>query len=191
MSITAIDPRTKEPAKHDLPLSGFVRLTSILAPHRTDSSRPVDVVGRRQVRSFSKTGEARAAHDRLEGRGHPRPDRKGELAMARRPNGRRVKIHRSYKIAPPPTFSACTSIPFADGSRLACQPRTPRDPSSSAVKTFVPFCMRANRSNRNVGQANSTAWAAGAQRPALDMAEYRPRTGSRGLLSGICPTANG
>ena len=45
----------------------------------TNPGRPFDVVGRRQVWSLSKTGEARAAHDRLEGRGHPHSHRDGGI----------------------------------------------------------------------------------------------------------------
>ena len=103
--------------------------------------------------------------------------------MARRPNGCRVKIHRNYEIAEIAALSGKQRHTVQRWIALAFQPRTPRVPSSSAVKIFVHFCRRANRSNRSVGRGNSTACAAGRLDGQRYMAEYRPAP----PCVGCCP----
>lgn len=111
--------------------------------------------------------------------------------MPRRFNLRRVKIHRSYPVAelaalvgahkqtigrwiaaglPKTGGKRSTLIHGADVHAFA----NARKPAKQRCKPGEFFCL-ACRTPR---------------RPALDMAEYRPRTASRGSLCGFCPVCD-
>ncbi len=108
--------------------------------------------------------------------------------MARRPNGRRVKIHHSYTIRAAAevlgvhkhTVSRwiAAGLPTTDAERpflirgqdLRAFPRA-REPIKQKCRLGEFYCLGCRAPKR----------------PAGDMADYCPVTGSRGLLSGICP----
>lgn len=111
--------------------------------------------------------------------------------MARRPNGRRVKIHHSYTTraaaevlgvhkhtvsrwiaAGLPTTDAVRPL-LIRGQDIRAFLRA-REPIKQKCRPGEFYCLRCRAPRR----------------PALDMAEYRPRTPSRGLLCGICPTCD-
>ena len=112
--------------------------------------------------------------------------------MARRPNGRRVKIHRNYEIAEVAVLSGvhrqtvrrwiAAGLPTTDATRpllirgqdLRAFLRA-REPIKQKCRPGEFYCLRCRAPRR----------------PALDMAQYRPRTSLRGLLCGICPTCDG
>ena len=81
------------------PQTGFLRLSSILAPNGPiPVGRSTWWAGVKEGR-FPKARQAWPAHNRLAGGRHSRPHRKRRLTMARRHNVRRVKIHWSYSIS--------------------------------------------------------------------------------------------
>jgi excisionase family DNA binding protein len=107
--------------------------------------------------------------------------------MARRPNGRRVKIHHCYTIRAAAevlgvhkhTVSRwiAAGLPTTDAERpflirgqdLRAFLRA-REPIKQKCRSGEFYCLGCRAPKR----------------PAGDMADYRPITGSRGLLSGIC-----
>lgn len=111
--------------------------------------------------------------------------------MARRPNGRRVKIHHSYTVrSAADTLGVCkhtvsrwiaAGLPTTDGSRpLLIRGRDirtflrAREPIKQKCRPGEFYCLSCRAPRR----------------PALDVAEYRPCGPSRGLLCGICPTCD-
>ena len=108
--------------------------------------------------------------------------------MGRRFNLRRVKIHRSYPVAELAALIGAhkqtigrwiaAGLPKTGGKRSVLIHgadvhafAAARKPARQSCKPGEFFCL-ACRAPR---------------RPALDMAEYRPRTPSRGSLCGLCP----
>ena len=149
------------------------------------------MVGRHQNGALSQASKARPAHDCVEGRGHPRPNRECELAVARRPNSRRVKIHHSYTIraaaevlgvhkhtvsrwiaAGLPTTDAAR--PFLIRGRDLRAFLHAREPIKQHCQPGEFFCLGCRRPKR----------------PAGEVADYISRTATRGSLCGICPTCD-
>jgi hypothetical protein len=111
--------------------------------------------------------------------------------MARRPNGRRVKIHWTYTIR-------------ATADALGVHKHTVSRWIAAGLKTTDnarPFLLRGKdiRAFLQARQPTKQKCRPGEfyclscrapKRPALDMAEYLPRTSARGLLSGISPTCD-
>jgi hypothetical protein len=111
--------------------------------------------------------------------------------MTRRPNGRRVKIHHSYTI---PAAAEVLGVHKHTVSRWIAAGLPTTD-------TIRPLLIRGQdiraflRAREPIKQKCRPGEfyclsCRGPRRPALDMAEYRPRTASRGLLCGICPTCD-
>ena len=109
--------------------------------------------------------------------------------MARRFNCRRVKIHRTYTIAELAALIGAhkhtisrwiaAGLPTTDSTRPLPYP---------GAMSFALSCGRANPSNSVASQARLYCFGCRApKRPAGNMADYIPRTATRGLLSGICP----
>jgi Helix-turn-helix domain len=109
--------------------------------------------------------------------------------MARRPNGRRVKIHRTYTInevaallgvhkhtvrrwiaAGLPTTDAKRPL-LVNGAELRAFFRA-REPIRQKCRPGEFYCLSCKAPKR----------------PAFDLADYTPSAPSRGLLSGFCPT---
>jgi excisionase family DNA binding protein len=108
--------------------------------------------------------------------------------MARRHNGRRVKIHRTYTIteaaaalgAHKHTVSRwiAAGLPTTDDLRPClihgADLRTflkAREPAKQTCRAGEFYCLRCRAPRR----------------PAADMADYIPKSPSRGILRGICP----
>jgi excisionase family DNA binding protein len=108
--------------------------------------------------------------------------------MARRPNGRRVKIHHNYTIGAAAELLGvhkhtvrrwiAAGLPTTDAKRpflvrgedIRAHLRA-RAPIKQRCRPGEFYCLKCRTPKR----------------PALDMAEYLPRTPSRGHLRGICP----
>ena len=108
--------------------------------------------------------------------------------MARRSNGRRVKIHRSYKID---ELAALLGVHKKTIGRwiAAGLPAMGAKRSRLIHGEDVRAFMNARKSIKQRRKPGDI-WCLGCRgfkRPALNMAEYRPRTLLRGMLSGICP----
>ncbi len=111
--------------------------------------------------------------------------------MARRPNGRRVKIHQSYTIRAAAgvlgvhkhTVSRwiAAGLPTTDAERpllirgqdIRAYLRA-REPIKQKCPPGEFYCLSCRTPKR----------------PAFDMAQYIPRTASRGLLCGFCSTCD-
>src|SRR5438105_11717296 len=109
--------------------------------------------------------------------------------MARRHSSRRVKIHRNYTIAEAAALLGAhkhtvsrwiaAGLPTTDtmrprlihGEDLRAFLRA-RQPAKQPCRTGEFYCLRCRAPKR----------------PALDMADYIPRTATRGMLRGLCPT---
>jgi excisionase family DNA binding protein len=109
--------------------------------------------------------------------------------MAKRHNVRRVKIHRTYTIAEAAQILGAhkhtvsrwiaAGLPATDarrpllihGADLHAFLRG-REPTKQRCEPGEFYCLGCRVPKR----------------PALDMADYVPRTGTRGALAGICPT---
>ena len=108
--------------------------------------------------------------------------------MMRRFNYRRVKIHRNYTVAHAaeilgahrhtvtrwiaaglPTTNKRPQLIHGEDLRSFLERRTPKRQTCQAGEFFCLKCRTPRR-------------------PALDMADYLPRTKARGVLRGICPT---
>jgi excisionase family DNA binding protein len=112
--------------------------------------------------------------------------------MARRHSSRRVKIHRNYTIAEAAALLGAhkhtvsrwiaAGLPTTDAKRphlihgedLRAFLRA-RQPAKQPCRTGEFYCLRCRAPKR----------------PALDMADYIPRTPTRGMLRGFCPTCEG
>lgn len=109
--------------------------------------------------------------------------------MAKRLNGRRVKIHRNYTIAEAASVLGAhkhtvsrwiaAGLPTTDDRRpyLICGKDIraflkAREPVKQICRPGEFYCLRCRAPRR----------------PAGDLADYVPKTASRGLLTGICPT---
>jgi excisionase family DNA binding protein len=109
--------------------------------------------------------------------------------MARRHSSRRVKIHRNYTIAEAAALLGAhkhtvsrwiaAGLPTTDARRpLLIQGEDlrafmrAREPEKHPCRPGEFYCLRCRAPKR----------------PAYDMADYIPKTKSRGLLRGICPT---
>jgi hypothetical protein len=108
--------------------------------------------------------------------------------VARRFNYRRVKIHRSYTIS---ELSAVTGAhKHTVGRWIAAGLKTTdaRRPLLIHGADFRAF-MKAREPIKQRCQPGEfyCLGCRAPKRPALDMADYRPRTALRGSLSGICP----
>ena len=147
------------------------------------------MVGGRQDREVSEAGEARSAHDGLEDRGYPRPHRKGVLAhgeAAQQPprqnpsqlhdsrSGRsfgRAQAHREPMDrgrTSDDRRKASSAHPWRGPSRVP----SARQPAKQPCRPAEFYCLRCRAPKQ----------------PALDMADYIPRTATRGMLRGLCPT---
>jgi excisionase family DNA binding protein len=111
--------------------------------------------------------------------------------MARRHNGRRVKIHRSYTITEAAVVLGAhkhsvrrwiaAGLPTTDGRRpflihgedIRAFLKA-REPVKQPCRPGEFYCLRCKAPRR----------------PAGDMADYIPKTASRGLLRGICPSCD-
>lgn len=108
--------------------------------------------------------------------------------MARRIYFRRVKIHRSYKIA---ELAALLGVHKKTIGRwiAAGLPAMGAKRSRLIHGEDLRAFMNARKPIKQRGE-RSDIWCLGCRafkRPALNMAEYSPRTVLRGMLSGICP----
>jgi excisionase family DNA binding protein len=108
--------------------------------------------------------------------------------MARRFNYRRVKIHRAYKIAELADLLGVHKKTV--GRWIAAGLRAMGARRSRLVhgEDFHSF-MNARKPIKQCGKPGDI-WCLGChdfKRPALNMAEYSPRTILRGMLSAICP----
>jgi hypothetical protein len=108
--------------------------------------------------------------------------------MARRPNGRRVKIHYNYTIR---AAADVLGVHKHTVSRWIAAGLTTTDSvrplllRGEDIRAFLRAREPIKQKCR-AGEFYCLSCRA-PRRPALDMAEYRPRTASRGLLCGICP----
>ena len=111
--------------------------------------------------------------------------------MAKRLNGRRVKIHRNYTIAEAAVVLGvhkhtvsrwiAAGLPTTDdkrpflvhGNDVRAFLRA-REPDKQTCRPGEFFCLRCKAPRR----------------PAGDMADYSPQTSERGMLTGICPVCD-
>jgi hypothetical protein len=109
--------------------------------------------------------------------------------MAKRLNGRRVKIHRNYTIAEaaavlgvhkhPVSRWIAAVLPTTDdkrpflihGNDIRAFLKA-REPGEQTCRPGEFYCLRCRAPRR----------------PAADMADYIPKTSARGMLIGICPS---
>lgn len=161
---------------------------------RADSGWSFHMVGRRQVRPLSKTGEAWAAHDSVEGRGHPGADRSTErLTMKRRKiDPRRAKLSRTYTVEETARLFGChrnTVRAWLGAGLLPIDGQRPTLILGEELRRFH----QSRRANRKRPTPTGMIYCVGCReprRPAGDMADYLPRTDSSGDLQGICPECN-
>ncbi len=111
--------------------------------------------------------------------------------MAKRLNGRRVKIHRNYTIAEAAAVLGAhkhtvsrwiaAGLPTTDDKRpflihgkdIRAFLRA-REPDKQTCRPGEFYCLRCRAPRR----------------PAGDMADYTPKTSARGMLTGICPACD-
>jgi hypothetical protein len=129
---------------------------------RTNSRRPVDLVGRHQDRAVSEAGQARPTHDRLEGRGYPPSYREVGVTLGEAvqlpPRQNPSDLIQSQNWRPE---SARTGKPSCDGSRLGFRPQTIGARFLFEAMTFAPSCARDSRSSSAANPASSIASAVG------------------------------
>ena len=111
--------------------------------------------------------------------------------MAKRLNGRRVKIHRNYTIAEAAAVMGAhkhtvrrwiaAGLPTTDAKRPFLIHGNDiraflkaREPEKQKCRPGEFYCLRCRAPRR----------------PAGDMADYTPKTSARGMLTGICPSCD-
>jgi hypothetical protein len=99
------------------------------------------------------------------------------------------KSIEATRLPKPPALLARTSIRSDDGSRPVSKRPTIGALSSSRARTFALSCgaRQPQKQPCRPGEIYCLPCRA-PKRPALSMTEYIPRTNSRGMLRGICPT---
>ena len=173
-----------EPVASRLPHTGFIRLSTILAPQG-----PIPV-GRSTWwaalrRAVSQTGKAWAAHHRLEGRGHPHSYRASEIghgeAVQLPPRQTPSQLHDQLSLAP---SSGRMSTRSVDGLR----PDFDHGCEATASHPWRRLS-RFHEAREPIKQRCQPGefYCLGCPRDGHDMADYHPRTALRGLLIGICP----
>ena len=141
------------------------------------------MVGGGQDRALSQARKARAAHDRLEGRGHPQAHREGGVdrgeAVRLPPRQTPSQLHDQRACAP---SSGRTSTRSVDGSRPDSRPLDAKRPLLVHGADFRAF-MKAREPIKQRCQPGEfyCLGCRAPKRPALDMADYRPRTPSARL----------
>ena len=109
--------------------------------------------------------------------------------MARRYSCRRVKIHRNYTIAEAAVLLGAhkhTVSRWIAAGLPTTDARRPRLIHGEDLRAFL-HAREPERKRCRPGEFFCLPCRS-PKRPALDMADYIPRTASRGLLRGICPT---
>jgi excisionase family DNA binding protein len=110
--------------------------------------------------------------------------------MARRHSSRRVKIHRNYTIAEAAALLGAhkhtVSRWIARGGLPTTDARRPRLIHGEDLRAFLRARHPPKQPCRN-GEFYCLRCRA-PKRPALGMADYIPRTATRGMLRGLCPT---
>ena len=108
--------------------------------------------------------------------------------MARRFDCRRVKLHRSYTLSELSALVGAHKHTVSRWIAAGLKTTDARRPFLVHGADFRAF-MDARKPTKHRCQPGEfyCLGCRGSKRPALDMAEYRPRTSLHGLLSGICP----
>jgi excisionase family DNA binding protein len=110
--------------------------------------------------------------------------------VARRYAARRVKIHRNYSIAEVAALLRAHKHTvrrwIADGGLPTTDARRPLLVHGEDLRAFLRARQPAKQPCRT-GEFYCLPCRA-PKRPALDMADYIPRTATRGMLRGLCPT---
>jgi hypothetical protein len=108
--------------------------------------------------------------------------------MARRFNYRRVKIHHSYTIAELSAVIGAHKHTISRWIAAGLKTTDARRPLLVHGADFRAFMNARKPIKQRCQPGEFYCFGCRApKRPALDMADYRPRTTLRGLLSGICP----
>lgn len=112
--------------------------------------------------------------------------------MARRFDCRRVKLHRSYTISELSTLIGAHKHTIGRWIAVGLKTTDTKRPFLVHGADFRAFMRaRAPIKQRCLPGEFYCFGCRAPRRPALDMADYHPRTALRGLLSGICPTCGG
>ena len=109
--------------------------------------------------------------------------------MARRFDCRRVKLHHSYTITELSSLIGAHKHTIGRWIAAGLKTTDTRRPLLVHGADFRAF-MKAREPMKQRCQPGEFYCLScrAPKRPGLDMADYRPRTARRGLLSGICPT---
>jgi hypothetical protein len=109
--------------------------------------------------------------------------------MARRHSSRRVKIHRNYTIAEAAVLVGAHKHTVSRWIAAGLQTTDAKRPHlihGEDLRAFLRARQPAKQPCRT-GEFYCLPCRA-PKRPALDMVDYIPRTASRGMLRGLCPT---
>lgn len=107
----------------------------------------------------------------------------------RRPNHRRVKIHRSYTVEEIARLFGVhknTVRAWVKAGLETCDQRRPTLILGDVLAEFLKTRRAKNKQSCQPGEIYCVRCRA-PRRPALDVAEYQPMTKTVGSLSGICP----
>lgn len=173
--------------------NGFRSASVDLGTERSDSHWPLDMVGRREVRSLPRARETWASNNGLEGRGYPCADRSAWLNVKRRRiDPRLAKLHRSYTVEQVARLFSCHRNTVRSWLQSGLKPTDSNRPTLILGAELRRFHgeRRAKAKRPTPPGMIHCLGCRGSRRPAGNMVDYVARTPTSGDLVGICPDCN-